>query len=295
VPDPPREHTVAAPDGRALKVVEDGDPTGVPILAHNGSPNSRLLYRDHVELARRQGIRLISYDRPGYGGSDRQAGRKVADCVHDVRAIAAALEIDRLGVWGISGGGPHAIACAARLADLVPAVAVLASPAPWEAPGFDYFDGMGELNVEDIKLMLEDPTAARAKCHSDREELLSLTAPALTEFMRTLLSPVDASVLTGDLAQHLIDSIQDGLSPGSDGWWDDEVAMLEPWGFDFAEIATPVLLRHGRQDRFVPVAHGEWLAGVIPGVRAEITDDDGHLTLLERHLGSIHDWLLARV
>ena len=95
-----------------------------------------------MERAERQGIRVISYDRPGYGGSTRQPGRTVADCATDVRTIADGLAIERLAVWGISGGGPHAIACAALLGDLVPAVAVLASSAPWGAEGLDYFAGM---------------------------------------------------------------------------------------------------------------------------------------------------------
>lgn len=284
-----------AGDGRVLAVVEDGDLTGQPILVHNGTPNSRLLFANHVALARRQGIRLISYDRPGYGGSTRQAGRSVADCVQDVRTIAAALGIERLGMWGISGGGPHAIACAALLPDLVPAVSVLASSAPWGAEGLDYFAGMGELNVEDMTLFLKDRAAARVKCEDDRREMLSLDAETLLEFLKTLLSPVDATVLTGRLAQYLVDSVHDGLGPGPDGWWDDEVAMMEPWGFELDAIATPVLLRHGRQDRFVPFAHGEWLAGHIPGVQAELTDDDGHLTLTERHLAEIHAWLLERL
>jgi pimeloyl-ACP methyl ester carboxylesterase len=118
------------------------------VLVHGGTPNSRLLYGPHVELAARQGIRLISYDRPGYGGSARQPGRTIADCTADVRAIAGVLEIDRLAVWGGSGGGPHALACAALLPDLVVAVASLASPAPYGSPGLDYCEGMGEMNAE---------------------------------------------------------------------------------------------------------------------------------------------------
>jgi pimeloyl-ACP methyl ester carboxylesterase len=126
-----QEHEVVARDGGVLMVLEDGDRSGRPVLVHNGTPNSRLLFAGDVESARRHGIRLISYDRPGYGGSTRRPGRTVADCAEDVRDIASALGIDRLAVWGISGGGPHAIACAALLPDLVPAVGVLASVAPW--------------------------------------------------------------------------------------------------------------------------------------------------------------------
>ncbi len=287
-----REHRILTPDGRALQVLEDGDLTGAAVLVHNGTPNSRRLFGPSVEQAAAQGIRVISYDRPGYGGSSRQPNRSVGDCAADVATIAAALGIDRLRVWGISGGGPHAIACAALLPDLVPAVGVLASEAPWGSEGLDFFAGMGELNVEDTKLLLDDPVAAREKCEADRLELLALDAPTLAEFMQTLLAPVDAAVLTGELAEYLVISSREGLAPGADGWWDDGVAFVSPWGFELSAIRTPVLLLHGRHDRFVPVSHGEWLSRHIPGVQAEILDEDGHLTLLDRHLDRVHAWLL---
>ncbi len=162
------DSTVRTPDDRNLRVQEGGDSRGRPVLVHGGTPNSRNLYRPHLEVALEQGIRLISYDRPGYGGSTPHSGRSIADCAADVRTIADALDIDRFAIWGISGGGPHALACAARLPDRLVAVASLASPAPYDAPGLDYFAGMGELNVDDTKLMLDDPTAAKAKTVSDR-------------------------------------------------------------------------------------------------------------------------------
>jgi pimeloyl-ACP methyl ester carboxylesterase len=289
------EHRVQTPDGRVLQVLERGIPDGRPVLIHNGTPNSRLMYDAEVESAVRKGIRLISYDRPGYGGSTRKAGRTIADCAQDVRAIAAALGIDRLAVWGISGGGPHALASAALLPDLVPAVGVLASIAPWGADGLDYFADMGELNVEDTKLHLADPVAARAKCEQDREEMLSAGPDELLDELKTLLSPVDAEVLTGALAEYIVEANRSGLAPGSDGWWDDGVAFLAPWGFELESIQTPVLLRQGRQDRFVPYGHGEWLAQHIPGVQAELTEDDGHLTQVMRHIDDVHEWLLERL
>src|SRR3989440_8578904 len=165
------ERDVLTADDRTLLVLERGHRDGHPVLVHNGTPNSRLMFDRDVGRARDMEIRLISYDRPGYGGSSGQPGRTVGDCAEDVRAIAAALGIERLAVWGISGGGPHALACAALLGDLVPAVAALASPAPWGAAGLDYFDGMGELNAEDIRLVLSDPASGRAKCEAERAEM----------------------------------------------------------------------------------------------------------------------------
>lgn len=289
------EHQVTIADGRRLQVLERGVPDGRPVLVHNGTPNSRLLYEPTVELAERQGIRLISYDRPGYGGSDRDPGRSVASCAQDVQRIADTLGIERLGVWGISGGGPHALACAALLPDLVPAVASLASIAPWDAEGLDYFAGMGEDNIEELQLMVRDMAAGRAKCDEERLESLAATPETIHTTMETLLSDVDRAALTPALSQFLYESTQVGLAPSADGWWDDDMAFMEPWGFELDQIRTPVLLLHGREDRFVPFSHGKWLADQIPGVQARLSEDDGHLTLLENHIESVHGWLLGHL
>jgi len=286
---------VTTPDGRVLQVLETGVPDGVPVVFLEGMPNSRLVFGPWAALAAQKGIRLISYDRPGYGGSDPFPGRTVADCEIDLRAIAAALGIDRMGAYGVSGGGPHALAVAALMADLVPAVVVLGSPAPWGAAGLDYLAGMGERNVEVIQLYFEDREAARARCESKRKELIAVDAEQLLESWETLLAPVDRAQLSGDLAEFFIVSLRDGLSPGSEGWWEDDVATKEHWGFELNEIRTPVLLMHGHQDRFVPVTHGQWLADHIPGVDARISEADGHLSLSEGHLPEIFDWLLERV
>jgi pimeloyl-ACP methyl ester carboxylesterase len=219
----------------------------------------------------------------------------MASCCEDVRAIAAALDIDRLGVWGISGGGPHALACAALLEDLVPAVASLASPAPFDADGLDYYEGMGEMNVDDIRMSIEDPLAARDKCEQDRVEYIATEPETIAESIATLVSPVDAQALTGELAEFYVACARDGLAAGSDGWWDDGLALVTPWGFELGSIRTPVMLRHGRPDRFVPFGHGEWLAGRIPGGQAELSDDDGHLTLVPNHIEATHEWLLKRM
>jgi pimeloyl-ACP methyl ester carboxylesterase len=289
------EHRVTGPGGRVLRADELGDPSGHAVLVHHGTPGSRVVSRSDVERAERDGIRLIAYDRPGYGGSTAQPGRTVADCAQDVQAIAAQLGIEQLTVRGLSGGGPHALACAALLPDLVSAVAVLACSAPWGADGLDYFAGMGELNLEDTYRLLEDPVAARAKCESDRLEMLEIDPGELLEHLKTLLAPVDAAELSGERAEYLVNSWRVGLQPGSDGWWDDELSFMAPWGFELESIRTPVLLWHGRHDRFVPFGHGEWLADQIPSVEARLSDTDGHLTLSARHMGAIHAWLLERM
>ena len=288
------ERAIRTPDGRTLAVEDYGDPAGRPVLVHMGTPNSRRLYGPNVRDAAARGLRLISYDRPGYGGSTPQPGRTVADCAGDVRAICAELGIGRLAMWGLSGGGPHLLACAALLPDLVAAAASLASPAPYGSEGLDYFAGMGQDNVDDIRLSLTDEAAFREKSVKDREELLATPPEEMTKALESVLTPTDAAVLSGELADYLTSSARDGLAPGSQGWIDDS-CIERPWGFDLADIAVPVLLLHGRQDKFVPFGHGEWLAAHIPGVEARLSDDDGHLTLMQNRVPEVHAWLAGHL
>ena len=288
------QRTVLTPDGRVLAVEEGGDPAGRPVLVHGGTPNSRHLYDDHARDAAERGLRLISYDRPGYGGSSPQPGRTVADCASDARAICTDLGIDRLAMWGISGGGPHVLACAALLPDLVTAVASLASLAPYDADGLDYFAGMGQDNVDDTQLFFADNAAARARTDQFRDEFLAASPDDLSAGMQSLLTPTDAAVLKGELAEFMANSMQDGLAAGSQGWWDDNCLVL-PWGFDVADITIPVLLLHGMEDMFVPFGHGEWLAAHIPGVEARLLAEDGHLTLLQNRVPEVHAWLSDRL
>jgi pimeloyl-ACP methyl ester carboxylesterase len=289
------EHKIKTPDGRTLAVQEGGDPDGRPVLAHNGTPNSRQLYAPHVADAAARGIRLISYDRPGYGESSPRPGRSIASAAEDVRTICAALGITRLATWGVSGGGPHVLACAALLPDLVAAAVSLASLAPYPAEGLDWFAGMGQENIDDFKLVLKDPVAARAKAASDRQGMLSASPADLHTQFATLLTPTDAAVMTGRVAEHMSLCFWDGLAPGVEGWTEDGVALASPWGFAVGDIAVPVLLMHGREDQFVPLGHGEWLAARIPGVDARLLEHDGHLTLTESRIGEVHDWLLSRL
>ncbi len=289
------QRNVRTPDGRVLAIEEAGDPGGQPVLVHFGTPNSRHFYGPNAADAAARGLRLISYDRPGYGGSTPHPGRTVADCAADVRAICAELGIGRLGMWGISGGGPHLLACAALLPDLVAGAASLASPAPANAEGLDWFDGMGQENAEDFQRHMSDPAAARVKLESDREQMLAASGEDLAGIMQTLLTPTDAAVLKDELAEYLAYTGREGLAPGCEGWWEDGEAFTRPWGFELSAIGVPVLLMHGRQDQFVPFGHGQWLARHIPGVDARLLEDDGHLTLVVNRVGEVHAWLAERL
>ncbi len=270
------QRTVHTPDGRLLAIEDRGDPAGWPVLVHHGTPSCRHLYAPWVRNAAELGLRLIGYDRPGYGESSPQPGRTVADTAADVRAICAELGIDRMATWGYSGGGPHALACAALLPDLVTAAASLASLAPFDVEGLDWVAGMTRDDVDFTRLFLADEAAARQKLDRDRESLLA--------------GPTDAAAWPGEFLVFMRSCIKEALAPGSQGWWDDNSMQLWPWGFDLADIAAPVLLLHGRQDMLVPPGHGEWLAKHIPGVEARLLDDEAHGTITD-HVPEVHAWL----
>jgi pimeloyl-ACP methyl ester carboxylesterase len=286
--------SVTTTGGRTLTVREGGDPDGVPVLVHGGTPSSSMMYPPHVRDAEERGIRLFSYDRPGYGGSTRHKGRTVADCAADVAAVCDQLGIERFCVWGISGGGPHALATAALLPDRVAAAAALAPVAPFDAEGLDFYEGMGELNVESMHAVLAGEEAHLARLEQDREDLLGASPEQLTEVLATLLGPADREVLHGEIAAFILESARAGIESSLDGWFDDDLVLVEPWGFDLATIRVPVLHWHGEQDKFVPFGHGVWLSKRIPGVDSRLSPEDGHLTLGERRVPEVHAWLLER-
>ncbi|MCG6500466.1 alpha/beta fold hydrolase, partial [Kitasatospora sp. A2-31] len=132
---------VKAADGRALAVETVGDPRGRPVFLLHGTPGSRVGPHPRTSVLYRLGIRLVSFDRPGYGDSARLPGRRVSAAAADVRTIADELGIDRFAVLGRSGGGPHALACAALLPERVTRVALLVSLAPRNAAGLDWYGG----------------------------------------------------------------------------------------------------------------------------------------------------------
>lgn len=288
-----REHRLETPDGRVLAVMEGGDPAGPAVVVHHGTPMSRLLYGPNLADAEARGLRLIGYDRPGYGDSTPQPGRTVADAATDVATIADALGIDRFATWGISGGGPHALACAALLPERVVAAASLAGAAPYEAEGLDFVDGMGEGNVKEFGLILEGREKLEPFLCAERNALLAAGQEGLAEGMRTLLTPVDAAAFTGETAEFLFESLRVGSAERIDGWLDDDLAFVKPWGCSVEQISVPVLLWQGAEDRFVPLAHGEWLASRIPTCQAHLSPEDGHITLLVRRVGEVHEWLAA--
>lgn len=271
---------------------EGGDRKGKPVFCLHGTPGCGTPYRPHLLDASKRGIRLIGYSRPGYGKSSPAPGRRVADAAQDVLEIADSLGLDRFAVWGISGGGPHAVACAALLPSRIVASASLASPAPYRSDRKqDWFEGMGEDNITEFHAAMSGPARLRRFIEPAREQLLKATPEDVLKVFQTLLSPVDRDVLTGELLDYLAKLSVEGLRSGPAGWIDDDFAFVRPWGFRL-RARSPLLLWHGTLDRFVPSAHGQWLAAHLPNAETHLSEVDGHLTLFERRVPETHAWLL---
>ena len=153
----PRTLTLALPDGRTLEAVDEGDPDGTLLIFHHGSPGAAVAFEPFDRAAAERGIRLVTLSRAGFGDSSRHEGRSVASAAADAAALADHLGAERFLTMGWSGGGPHALACAALLPERVPAAATIAGVAPYDAEGLAWTDGMGESNQIEYPLAARDP------------------------------------------------------------------------------------------------------------------------------------------
>jgi pimeloyl-ACP methyl ester carboxylesterase len=284
--------SITAGDGRALEVVLAGPADGVPLIFFHGTPGAAGPFDQLVEAGAERDVRHVAYSRPGYGGSDRNRGRSVADCVADVVAIADALGYERFYCSGGSGGAPHAIACAALIPERVIAVAAIATPAPVGAQGLDWMAGMGTENIEEYGLARAGGIQLQEYLERQAEAVNGASADELLRVWRALFCEADRLALSGAYAEHMVRQTGRSLAAGIWGWFDDDVALVSDWGFELDEVAAPLCIWHGREDQFVPIAHGEWLAGRVPGAKAQLRPGDGHLSITLSAYGEILDALL---
>jgi pimeloyl-ACP methyl ester carboxylesterase len=274
-------------DGRTLAYEQQGDPGGVPVFALHGTPGSRLsgLHPD-PEKVRKAGLRLITYDRPGYGGSTRQQGRSVVDCVADIATIADELGLERFAVTGGSGGAPHSLAAAARLPERVTRAECNVGPAPFEAEGLDFFNGMDPENVKELGWALAGEETLVPELEREAQKAIDRLDVDPTALLSEFdLSEADRAVLAQEVVkQRMRMSFREAMAQGIGGWVDDDLAFVRPWGFDLAEIRVPVQVRYGAGDVLVPAAHGAWLAAHIPRATVLVDEVSGHMSTPDERL-----------
>lgn len=272
------ESDVDLGDGTTLHTYDTGG-AGPVVFWHHGTPNVGAPPVPLFATAERLGLRWVSYDRPGYGGSSPRPGRDVASAASDVEKIADALGIERFAVFGHSGGGPHAFACAALLPDRVSALVCVASLAPYDAEGLDWFAGMGAAGAASLR------AAAAGRAEKERYE-------ATAGYDAEMFTPADHAALAGDW-NWVLDVVGPAVEGGPGGLIDDDLAYVSPWGFAPSDVRAPVLHLHGGADRIVPPAHGEWLARHSVNGESRVFPEDGHVSVL-RHGAWALEWLAGR-
>lgn len=281
-------YDVPGPDGRRIEVLVGGDPDGLGLLFHGGSPSAVAAYPPLDQLAREQGLRLVTYSRPGYGASTpRPAAGRYADDVEESVAVLDHLGIEEFVTVGWSGGGPRALACAALLPQRCRAAASVAGVAPYGQDGLDWFDGMAEENHAEYHAAEQGREVYEAYLVEHFAPILSASSDELAEAMGGLVTPVDQRAMTADFADWLSRTFHRAGAQGVVGVRDDGIAAVSPWGFDLADVTVPVAIWQGREDAMVPFAHGTWLAAHVPGAQAHLLDDEGHLTLVVARLGEV--------
>ena len=285
------EGTANARDGRKLAFVQRGAEDGVPVIVCHGTPGSRRTRHPDPEMYERHGVKMVVYDRPGYGESDPHIGRSVADAAPDIDAIADELGFDRFAVVGGSGGAPHALACGALLQDRVLRVGALVTPAPSDTDDFDFYEGLAELNVKEFGAALEGREAIDAFLQPYAEEL-GHEPEKVVEQIAAELPEVDKAILARpEFRAIMVESFVEAIRQGVRGWADDDLAFTKSWGFELEDVAADVRVWQGELDVLAPRAHGEYVASRLPNARFELLEGGGHL--LDEEWGVVLDWLAS--
>ncbi len=290
-----RIESIPAADGRALDVMLGGAGDGPALIAHHGTPSDATLWYDWDAVAEANGLRLIAISRPGYGESARRPGRRVVDVVDDVQSVVARLDVPWFVTTGWSGGGPHALACAAKLAGRCRAVATLAGVGPYGAPDLDFLAGMGPENHAEFGAALAGESQLRTWLDANAGMMRHVTAGELAEAFGGLVPQIDRDALNAGMSERMAASIRRALAAGFDGWVDDDFAFLQPWGFDVAAIAVPTTVWQGDLDLMVPFAHGGWLVNHLPDATKRDAPGHGHISLMAEYRDAIVADLLKSV
>jgi pimeloyl-ACP methyl ester carboxylesterase len=268
--------------GRRLDVVEHGARDAPVLLFQHGSPGAAEEYAPWVEAALTRGFRWVSFSRAGNGGSDRRAGRTVADNCDDVETVLNACDARRFVTIGWSGGGPHALACAAVLPDRCWGAVTMGGLGPvtmLAEAGHDPTAGMDATNVGLFDAAQAGEQQLRATMAPFVAQMPTLDGSTVSAMLGGLLCEADRAVMSGEFADDVAAGYREATRVTPDGWVDDFLAVTGDWGFTLSAIAVPVAIWQGGQDRMVPPLHGSFLVEHVPGVRPHLLPEDGHLSI----------------
>jgi pimeloyl-ACP methyl ester carboxylesterase len=286
--------SITLADGRQLDYRVSGPEGATPLVFHHGTPGSVVPVRAIERAAHARGLRLVTFSRAGYGGSSRKPDRRVVDVVADTAAVLDAIGATESYVAGWSGGGPHTLACAARL-DGVKAALVIAGVGPSTATDLDFLAGMGQDNLDEFGEAAAGESRIRAYLDAARPGLQAATPEQLITELASLLPDVDRAALTDEYGEDMAASFHEALREGVDGWLDDDLAFLDHWGFELDEIQVPTSLWQGTADLMVPPSHGAWFAKHLSGASVIMLDGEGHLSLSLGALDRMMDGLVDSV
>ncbi|MGH2719607.1 MAG: alpha/beta fold hydrolase [Actinomycetota bacterium] len=271
---------------RTIEALVLGPPGAMPLVFHNGTPSAAIVHRPLADAAAREGLSFVTTSRPGYAGSTAQPGRTVADVAGDTGALLDALGATGFVTLGWSGGGPHALACAALLPGRCRAAATIGGVAPFDS-GFDWLAGMSPENVYEFGEAIGGEQRITAFLDTATAHLAGVQSEELAAALGGLISGPDRAAVTGDFAEYLAAMMRRSITTGAAGWRDDDLAFVKGWGFRLDAISVPVAIWQGDRDQMVPFRHGEWLAGAVPAARAHLLAGEGHLTLAVGRVGEI--------
>jgi pimeloyl-ACP methyl ester carboxylesterase len=273
------------PDGRELAWLETGKSRGAPVFVFHGTPGSRLQVSFDEKTITASGVRFLAPDRPGYGHSSFHRGRTLADWASDVATLADHLKIERFAVAGVSGGGPHAVACARFLPERVTVAAVVSGVGPMGDP--EYADTMVGFNKAATRMAARTPASFLTGVFSAQEFYQRHWPDAALRMWAKLMSAPDAELFRRpDVRAAFLQDLRSPSATTAQATAQDFVLFVRDWGFRLQDVSVPVHVWHGDVDKNVPYAHGVFMAERIPGAQFHACSGEGHL-LVVNHLQEI--------
>ena len=272
-------------DGRELEILDNGITSDKAIIFHHGTPHHASAWSSWLEDAANRGIRALSYSRAGYGTSDRNFGRSVLSNNSDISLLLDGKNISSFVAIGWSGGGPHALANTFDHRNV--GAITLAGVGEFGASDLDFLEGMGPENHDEFGAALKGEAEIDSWMNANAGSMKNVTGAEIKEAFGGLIGDADKAVIEGDYADQMAATMRSGLAVSFDGWIDDDLAFVRPWGFNLREISKPVFIWQGDDDFMVPHAHSKWLAEHIPGSQLKFVPGHGHISLVEKYRAEI--------